>query len=337
MSQYSKSTFEQHLRGCGAIAAISGPRWPICLAVGEDEHQLYRAARAFRRRFAQDSDADLQVMEAHGLQPHELKAFFEERSLFKSVKPLILAGCENAMTVVADVANQADAQGLLPHPILLQLITDRPVVKMSNLLKPLNKLEISCVTPPAYEAAQVIHLLAAEVGVVLAADGEKFLADALGMNVQVIENELKTLSLCFAGRQEPLRRSDIQDQIGTLREDHAFKLSDYQRRGHIGAACLLVDDLVQRGEAPLALLGLLAKNARSALRVLDGLQRGVGVASLAEDLHLPAPVIKDLVAVARQMGAVRLAARLRAAIAADRSLKSGGGDHSNALAAVLMA
>ena len=105
--------------------------------------------------------------------------------------------------------------------------------------------KITCYEPYPREFAQCCLDLAKFYQLDIDYTAASFLVERLGHDLFKIDSELKNLSLIFANKK--VEASELAEALGSLREDHAFKLEDFLLKKQYAKALQLLDELVKRG------------------------------------------------------------------------------------------
>ena len=154
-------------------------------------------------------------------------------------------------------------------------------------------------------------------------------------------DEIMRLALIFApsdgSAAAPIAAAAIAPSLGMLREDFVFELDNLLVARQYGKAQALLTGLLQRGESALALLGILARHCRMAIRVHEAQRggRGANPRDLATELRLPFNVVKGYTQYVAKSSPRTFAAVLGICQEADIKLKSSGADEELVLGRVI--
>jgi len=200
----------------------------------------------------------------------------------------------------------------------------RPSVA-AGLLKDLARLNariIACHEPHTSQLIKFVQTLAKNNDISLSLDAVSLMITNLGEDLSQIDNEIKKLSLIFAGANQEITTDMIAPHLGLLREDDAFALDDLLSSKEFVRAHLLLDNLLERGQAPLAVLGILSRHCRNVLSVSTLKAQGQTPKQMATELKLPVPVVRKFLNITNQSSIERAKRALAACQQCDQSLKS---------------
>lgn len=223
------------------------------------QEKVRRIAR--EKNFAIESHFASSLSEADFLELLEQDGLFTENKLviinqFQSNSKLI-PYCEQAFSRLSDRTK-----------LLLICPQDKLAPKLKKQI-PTSFGLIPCFTPSQREISAFISDLAKFYKLYLNQDCRQLLALSLGQDLFKIENEIKNLSLLFPdSKKQAPTAEDLSQALGSLREDHGFRLEEFILTKQTGKALNLLDDLIKRGESSLAILGILASHCRKAIEVL---------------------------------------------------------------------
>lgn len=169
-------------------------------------------------------------------------------------------------------------------------------VKALNEVKQGSYHQIACFPPNFYELPDFVNSLAKKRKIHLTKPAIELLIEALGQDLFKLANELNTIALIYAADNQETKTIDadgIKDYLSYLREDHLFEFDNFLLRGATAKSLYLLDDLLQRGESPLAILGLISHHCRKALIVLECLKKGLPDQTICSQAKIPAFVLKN--------------------------------------------
>lgn len=190
-------------------------------------------------------------------------------------------------------------------------------------------------SPSEREAPKWLQERAKIHGKRLGPQAAALMVEQVGVDLLRLEQELAKLCL-YTGERKTIDPEDVQEVVGLQRSFTIFELVRYVGAGHASRAVASLRGLLLAGEAPLAILGLLARQIRSLWQVKDGSERGLSIAQIAQQTKLPPFVVKEH---ARQTAAFqekdlrRIHGKLRET---DLTLKSSGASPEMALEALIV-
>ena len=233
-----------------------------------------------------------QSMEGSSLDPLGFKTLWSQTSLFEPESLYFVRRCDK-VTKLGAWLKEVKTPGSIKNRLVLEFGDKVP----AEILKQAARLSAStlpCEEPTsALEFGKIIATLAKREGLVLQDDAVKLLLDSMGLDLDRLDNELRKLSLIYHGRTEPLTAVDIAPVAGHLREDHVFELFGLLRNKQRAKSQLLIDQLLERGEKSIALVGILSRFAREAMpRQPERGLRGLRLCADA-DIRLKSSPISD--------------------------------------------
>jgi DNA polymerase-3 subunit delta len=116
----------------------------------------------------------------------------------------------------------------------------------------------------------------------------------------------------------------IRAVVGEHRLRHIFELTRALERRDRGAALSVLESLLNAGEDPLGVLGMLVREARTTWQVTEWLRRGQAPEDLARRLRRPPAAAQSLVAHATGLSPAAAVRRLVRCWEVERRLKLGG-------------
>lgn len=158
-------------------------------------------------------------------------------------------------------------------------------------------------------------------GHALASDAAAALLDAVGNDLDTIDDALERLSL-FVGPHKPINVKDVQDCISRTRVDSVWALVDAVGLRDAKAALSASVSLLVDGEPPLRLLGMIARQIRMVARMRQGLANGLSEQEAAKVAGAPPFKARDLAQSAKRFSNAAIAKALRVIAETDQGLKS---------------
>jgi DNA polymerase-3 subunit delta len=164
---------------------------------------------------------------------------------------------------------------------------------------------------------------AREKGKQLTPKAAAFLTEWVGLDEQALGQELEKLIL-FAGESKTIDLGEVQEVASFQRSFSSFEMMRLVGQRDTSRALTALRKLLLGGEAPLAILGLLARQVRLIWQVKDGMERGMGASELGRRLNLYPGVMSQYVEQARGFSEARLEEFHEAVRASDVLIKSSG-------------
>ena len=152
-------------------------------------------------------------------------------------------------------------------------------------------------------------------------DAAALLVDEVGVDLLTLSSSLGKL-VAFVGEQRPIARGDIEQAVERTREEVIWDLTDSVGRKNLFKALETVDGLLEAGQSPIMLVGLLARHFRQLWQVMEGLQQGGTPDSIAKQQGIHPFVAKKLSAQASAFSPYAMPVLFDALYEADKNLKS---------------
>jgi DNA polymerase-3 subunit delta len=165
------------------------------------------------------------------------------------------------------------------------------------------------------------------VGAVVARD-HRITDAAVRLLLQEQENDLQTIQgeiakLCtYVGDQEEIQATDVQDICQASRHLSLFTLSDAIGTRQLAQALTVIDRLLQQGEPPLVIFGMVVRQLRLLWSVKQLLVQRHDISRITKTLGLPQSVCRHLATQSQHFSTTRLQRLYEAAIEADVAFKS---------------
>lgn len=164
---------------------------------------------------------------------------------------------------------------------------------------------------------------AEELGLAIAADAKRALADAVGTDLIAMRSALENLSL-YIGDRKKVERADVDAVVPSVAEEKIFDLVDAIVDGHQARVMAGLDTLLGAQREPaLKLLALVARQYRLLVRARAELDAGTSPGALASKLGIPPFVVDRLVRQASAGAPDRFARGLVSIATTDWRLKGG--------------
>lgn len=160
-----------------------------------------------------------------------------------------------------------------------------------------------------------------EAGGMLSPAGRWQLIARAGSDLTRLTHELDKLRTYAQGKK--LTEAEVQDLVGQSVEANVFALVEAVGSGKTAEAYALLNRMLSAGEAPLAILGMLARQVRLIFQCLLLSREGRSETQLASALAVPPYVAGRLRTQARRFEPAGLEAALAKLLQADLAIKSG--------------
>jgi len=160
-------------------------------------------------------------------------------------------------------------------------------------------------------------------GLSLQRDAAQYLRQTVGNDLQQINNELQKVEI-YLKEKKTIALDDVKTVVGDFREYTSFDLAAALGKRNKEKAFLILSRLIQEGEQPVGLLGLIAWNFRRLMRAKAMEAAGIGYEEIKRKLgvifHQSASFQEQM----RRFSMGELYNAFDIMLGADRALKSGG-------------
>lgn len=158
------------------------------------------------------------------------------------------------------------------------------------------------------------------LGVRLAPDAARLLAEAAGSELRVLASELEKLAT-YVGAGGQIGPAEVRLLTPTTRQARVFDLTDALARRDRARALGLLHELLAAGESPLGIVALTAFQTRALIQVKALAQRGLRPPQIAQTAGMAPFVVEKSLPLARQFSFAQLEAAHRALLRVDTALK----------------
>lgn len=148
------------------------------------------------------------------------------------------------------------------------------------------------------------------------------LATFVGGDLRLLANEVQKL-VTYAGPGRPVEPEHVQLLVNQAGEVNIFALVDAVGQGQRPAALKALHTLLEAGERPERILGMVARQVRLLLQARDGQERHLAPDALASALGVSGYPLRKVQEQARLFTVPRLMAMHRRMLEADLSVKTG--------------
>lgn len=188
-------------------------------------------------------------------------------------------------------------------------------IQKKGVLLRFDRLEADSLKESLLEAAndRGIRLQPEAVGLLMTLVGDDFR--------QLIYNMEKVA--LFVGEREEIRANDIEAMVGETRVKSIFQLTDAVSSSNLDVALRCLTSLVESGEEPLAIIGMLARQIRLLVRAKALQEQSVPVSRMTHEFHLPPRVVAALAEQSSSRSWRQLSGALQSLSGADVAIKTG--------------
>lgn len=302
-----------------ALDSIRKKEASFIVAWGPCEYFSHKALSAIKTVWKTKDPSPPALWEGDVLSKEKFLETWEQKSLFEDA----------TLHIIKRVKKQSEyAKWLSPlsrqkqNIVIFSLETKKLSPTFAKEMKRLGAREIPCLNPFSEDLPTIATQLAKKRQLNLDRQALNLLLKMAGEELYFLENELDRLALIFH-EQKTITLDQIRPVMSTLSQAQAFKLSALLLEHKIHLAQPFLDQLLDQGESPLAIVGILAWHLRNALK--------------APSAKLPYHLAKGYNRYVKEMSKAKLTKALRECQKADVSLKSSRISPSLALSPILMA
>ena len=161
-------------------------------------------------------------------------------------------------------------------------------------------------------------------GIEVTEEAALLLVQLVGDDLTQLRGELDKAALAGGADNRRVGAAEVRAVVGETRARHVFDLTRALVDRDRGAALAVLLRLLGAGEDPFALLGMLAREVRTAWRAAEGLRLGRPEDEIARSLGRPPAAASAMIARARSLAPEQAARHLERCWEAERRLKLGG-------------
>jgi DNA polymerase-3 subunit delta len=213
-----------------------------------------------------------------------------------------------------------------PNPsTTLVLVAEAPLEAAHWLLRAVPAGAV--VAAPAPSGRALVGWLRAHaqtIGYELHDDAAALLVELSGDDLAQLVGEVEKAALAGGPDNRRVTVAEIRAVVGEHRLRHVFDLTRALSARDTGAALALLESLLSAGEDPLAVLGMLTREARATWQAVGALRAGRPAEGIARSLRRPPAAAAALLDRARSLSPAAAARHLGRCWDVERRLKLGG-------------
>ena len=157
-------------------------------------------------------------------------------------------------------------------------------------------------------------------GVTIAPAALRLLATFAVGQLRLLANEINKLAT-YVGPGGVIDAAAVTALVPDSREARVFDLADALARGERATALTLLHELLDDGQQPLMILGMVARQVRMLMQVKDLAARGVRGGDIAATVGMPPFIVEKTIAQSRRFSSAQIEAAQRACLTIDTALK----------------
>lgn len=178
--------------------------------------------------------------------------------------------------------------------------------------------------PAARELPGWLRRRAAAGGLSLGEEAAQLLVQWVGEDLTLLIGEMEKAALWAGGTTGRVGVDEVKAVVGEHRVRSVFELTRALERRALGPALAVLEALLDSGEEPLRLVGMLAREVRLTWLTKEWLKQGKSPEEIARLLRRPVPAIEAFLAKAESCSGVILRRQLCRCWEVERRLKAGG-------------
>jgi len=161
------------------------------------------------------------------------------------------------------------------------------------------------------------------------------LAAFVGNDLRLLDQEIEKL-VAYVNWARPISEDDVRLLVSYVQEANVFEMVDALGQRNAQQAAKLLHQLLDDGEHPLALLGMIVRQFRILIQVKELTERGLSQQKMASQLRLHPFVVKKAVRQAMNFSMEQLEAIYGRLLETDVAIKTGQMDQMLALDMLVM-
>lgn len=293
----------------------------IIVVWGDNDYFLHKSTEYIQKAWKKSKQASVQTLSTKDLEGEQsFKSIWQQRSLFEASPMYCLKQLEKHRAVWK-YFSCLPSSSKLQAPLCLNFKGSKLPVPLKKELDRLEAIYLPCFAPYTSDYPAIIKTIFKKYGLEITADTADFLLDVTGEDLYKLDNEIKKLSAIFVDQKTSLSVDHVSKYLGMLRVEHAFRLTDLLIQQKQAEAHILLSDLIERGNSAIAILGIISRHIRSAIRIHQAKQAGASLKQLSSTLRLPINIINSYNQYTRQVPLTKLMRSLTCCQIADMELK----------------
>jgi DNA polymerase-3 subunit delta len=307
-------------------AADAGEVGPVTLLHGPEPFLLDDAvARLSRALFPGQAELSLsrEVLDARAAGPEAIVQAALTLPWLGARRLVVARGVEG---LAAKAAEALATYVKAPNPsTVLVLVADALLDGAHWLLRALPAAAVVPAPPLAGRAlASWLRAHAQARGYELREDAAGLLVELSGDDLTRLVGEVEKAALAGGPDNRRVTVAEIRAVVGEHRLRHVFDLTRALSVRDTASALTVLESLLNAGEEPLAVLGMLTREARATWQAADALRAGREPGEIARSLRRPPAAAEALLDRARSLSAATAARHLARCWDVERRLKLGG-------------
>jgi DNA polymerase-3 subunit delta len=300
-----------------------GEHAPVYCLYGEDDYRREKALERLLEALLKEETRELNLDQ---FRPGERAA----GSILGSARTLpFLSGRRVVLIRGAEALSKPEGEELLgyladPSPTTVLVLDAKRldlrtrlagILQENGIVLRFERLGAASMTDALFAAAQ--------------ARGKRLSPEAVTLLVALAGDDLRQAvfglekATLFVGERQEITPQDIEALVGETRARSIFQLTDAVGVRNLGEALCCLIRLLEGGEEPLAILGMLARQVRLLVRAKALREQAASLSEIARTLTLPPRVVETLAEQSASLSWRQLTGAFRALCRADLAIKTG--------------
>jgi len=183
---------------------------------------------------------------------------------------------------------------------------------------------VSVRPPTGRELPEWLRRRATAHGFSLTEEAAQLLVQTVGEDLGALVGELEKAALWAGTEGGPVGVNEVKAVAGEHRLRSVFELTRALERRALGPALVVLEALLDSGEEPLGVLGMVTREVRLTWLAKEWLKKGRSAEEIARLLRRPAPAVETFLSRAEACSIAALRRQLSRCWEVERRLKAGG-------------
>ncbi|GAB3050690.1 DNA polymerase III subunit delta [Virgibacillus ainsalahensis] len=304
---------------------------PVFLLYGSESYFINNLKKYISKAVLTEDEENLSTYDLEESPIQEVIAdaetypFFGEKKLILASNPGFLKAKPDKLSFEHDLASlERYLESPVEYSILVIIAPYEKIDERKKISKLLKKNATVAVCNPIkeYELTKWINNLADQLNISIANDAYEIFETELSTNLQLLESELKKIAM-YVGEEGTITKDIAEDLIAHTSDSSSLRLVDAVIDRNLYKAIAIYKDLEKMKEEPIALIGLLAFQFRTILRVKLLKLKGYSQSQMQKQLGAHPYVIKIALNREKQFTVGKLQGIIDKLTNADTAMKQG--------------
>lgn len=299
---------------------------PICLLHGPEPLLLSDALAQLTRVCCPDPTLLALNRECFDARETGTEAIVRSALTLPVLAPFRLVAVKESQALLAKGSRPLEEYARAPNASTCLLFLAGEALPATHwLLKLIPPGAVVAVRPPTGRGLPGwLRLRAAASRLSLSEEAAQLLVQWVGEDLTRLVGELEKASLWAGADRDSVGVDEVKAVVGEHRLRSVFDLTRAVERRALGPALAMLEALLDGGEEPLGLLGMLTREVRLTWLTKEWLKNGRSPEEIARLLHRPLPAVEAFLARAESCSGAALSRQLSRCWEVERRLKAGG-------------